>query len=280
MSHRSLPDHVRDQLRYVRVGAGKVDLGRFPDFFIAGPQRTGTTWLHANMRLHPEIFLSQPKELYFFSRLKSGHPKFRSADLDGYLRFFRERPATWIYRQTLCMLRHRQLYRPKIRGEATATYAALDRDVIAEIARLNGALKIVMTVRDPVDRAWSHAKKDLVRNLRRSLRDVRDEEFEAFFRQPYQLRCAQYAVNLENWAEFFPRENIFIGRFDDIVRRPEELLLDVLRFLGVSDDRRYVPGSIREAVNSTPESEVPQHHRRLLEELLGDEIRAWRRWFA
>ena len=272
---------MRDALRHVKVRTSEVDLGVFPDFFIAGPQRTGTTWLHANMRFHPEIFLSEPKEIYFFSRLKTPeHEKFQSADLEWYLSLFRERPALWLYKQALCLLRYQRPYRPIVKGEATASYAALDRDVIADVAVLNPALKVVMMVRDPIERAWSHAKKDLARNRGRRLSDVADDEIERFFRDDYQLRCARYAENLENWAAYFPRQQIFIGRFDDIEKRPEAFLTDVLSFLGVSTDRRYVPASVREPVNPTAESGVPERHRRVLEKILEREIESWRSRFA
>lgn len=281
MAARPFTSEMRGRLRHVRVGAGSLDLSLFPDFFIAGPQRTGTTWLHANMRSHPQIFLSEPKEIFFFSRLKTpGHPKFQSADLEWYLSLFRERPALWAYKQAVCLLRYRRPYRPVVRGEATASYAALDRDVIAEAAVLNPALKIVMMVRDPVARAWSHAKKDLARNRGRRLEDVGDDEIERFFRDDYQLRCARYAENIENWAAYFPRAQIYVGRFDDVAMRPEALLTGVLGFLGVSADARYVPASVREPVNPTAESEVPERHRRLLEGLLEREIESWRTRFA
>jgi hypothetical protein len=281
MATRALTPEIRARLRYVKVRGDGVDLAGFPDFFIAGPQRTGTTWLHANMRFHPEIFLSEPKEIYYFSRLKTPtHPKFQSADLGWYLRFFRERPALWVYKQVMCLYRSGRPYLPKIRGEATASYAALDPDVIEEVALLNPCLKIVVMVRDPIERVWSHAKKDLARNRGRRLEDVADDELHAFFRDPYQIQCARYAENIERWRRFFPNEQIHVGRFDDIERRPEAFLREVLRFLGVSDDPRFVPASVAEAVNPTAESKVPERHRRFLEELLSDEIASWRQRFA
>ena len=131
MAKRPLTPAIRAKLHHVRAKPGAVDLARFPDFFIAGPQRTGTTWLHANMRFHPEIFLSEPKEIFFFSRLKTpDSPKFQSRDLEWYLRFFHEQPALWLYKQAMCIARYGRAYRPKVRGEATASYAAVDRDVV------------------------------------------------------------------------------------------------------------------------------------------------------
>lgn len=47
----------------------KTNLNIFPDFLIIGPQRTGTSWLAENLRSHPQIFFTRPKELFFFDLL-------------------------------------------------------------------------------------------------------------------------------------------------------------------------------------------------------------------
>ena len=61
------------------------NLNIFPDFLIVGPQRTGTTWLAHNIKNHPQIIFSQPKELFFFDLLsKSDHPLYTSNDLTWY----------------------------------------------------------------------------------------------------------------------------------------------------------------------------------------------------
>jgi hypothetical protein len=161
-----LSDASRARLRHIRVGPGAVDLSDFPDFLIVGPQRTGTTWIHENLRDHPDILWPQVKELFFFSRVKNpDHPKFVSADLDWYLAQFRD--SIWLrtVKTALSFRSSRSVYRPCVRGEATASYAAMDSDVIAEIVVLNPGIRAIMMIRDPIERAWSHAKKDLVRSL-------------------------------------------------------------------------------------------------------------------
>jgi hypothetical protein len=274
-------DALRGKLRYVKLPARDGVLGPFPDFLIAGPQRTGTTWLHANLRFHPEIMLSRPKEIFFFSRLKTPeHPKFRSAELEWYLRFFRE-PAWWVaLKHAVCLWRYGQTYRPRVRGEATASYAALDPDVIREVAALNPRIKVILMIRDPVERAWSHAKKDLARNRGRDLRDVSRAEFEQFFRDEYQRRCARYVEQYENWSAHLLPGHVAAYLFDDISRRPESLLLEVMAFLGVAADPRYVSPAARKAVNPTGGAPVPDEYRRFLEDLLREEIRAVRERFG
>jgi hypothetical protein len=135
-----------------------------------------------------------------------------------------------------------------------------------------------MMVRHPVDRAWSHAKKDLVRNRGRSNEEIADSEWSAFFRDPYQLRCARYEENLASWRAFLPEENVFVGTFEQVESRPAELLRRVTRFLGVSDDERFVdPQLLRSVVNPTGRSEVPDRFRADLERLLASEIEGWQR---
>jgi hypothetical protein len=268
-SRLSAADQAR--LRYVRAEAG-TDLSDFPDFLIIGPQRTGTTWLHANLRAHPEIMLSEPKEIFYFSRLKPPHDRKQvSADLEWYLNFFREPAWRRGAKALQCLWRFGELYRPKVRGEATASYAAVDADVIDEIVALRPGVKVILTVRDPVERAWSHAKKDLARQHGRRVADVDDAELVRFFEDEYQLRCARYADIYANWRARLRPKHLFVGLFDDIARRPVDLLLDVMRFLGVRQDRRYIGSDAERAINPTAGDRIPTHHKRTLEELLGSE---------
>jgi hypothetical protein len=266
----------------VEIESDRLTLERFPDFLIVGPQRTGTTWLHAVLGDHPEVFLSDPKEIFFFSRLKTpDHPRFESRRLDWYLSFFHDPLPRALAKQVRCLRRYGKPYRPKVRGEATASYAAMDLDLLEEIATLQPDVKALFMLRNPVDRAWSHAKKDLARNLGRPMADVSDTEWHRFFRDPYQLRCARYEDILANWRTCFPAANIFVATFDEVETRPQELLAKVTRFLGVSDDPRYVdPELLRSTVNPTAHSDVPERHRVFLEELLAEELAGYERLSA
>jgi hypothetical protein len=270
----------RDALRYISVSRD-ADLSYFPDFLIVGPQRTGTTWLHAHLRYHPEIMLSEPKELFFFSSLKNpDSPRYRSNDLSSYLRFFHEPLWRVLLRHAISLWRYHERYRPQVRGEATASYAALDPEIIREIAALKPDIKVILMIRNPIDRAWSHAKKDLVRNRDRKFDAVSAVEFERFFRDPYQRQCARYVENIDSWSASLQPGHLLVGLFDDVQRRPEALLLEVMRFLGVTADRRYISEEVRERINPTESSKIPEAYRRLLEELLRDDVRNLRERFG
>lgn len=264
---------LQQGLQYVKLSDPAADLRYFPDFLVVGPQRTGTTWLHAQLRYHPEIMLSEPKELYFFSSLKNPEsPRFRSNELQWYLRFFHEPLWRVLLRQAISLWRYHERYRPRVRGEATASYAGLDRDVIQEIVALKPDVKVIFMIRNPIERAWSHAKKDLARNRRRRLEEVTEAEFERFFTDPYQLRCAHYTENIDNWVACLRPRHLLVALFDDIDRDPEALLLEVMSFLGVTSDRRYISADVRKPVNPTATTKIPQRYRQFLQELLKDDM--------
>jgi hypothetical protein len=270
-------DHVatmtdRGGLRWVRVAPG-TSLERFPDFMVVGPQRTGTSWLYVNLRFHPQIQLSRPKEIFFFSSLKSRHPKrFVTDDLGWYLRFFRDPAWLWAAKAGVCLARYGRLYRPLVRGESTASYASLDTDVIDDIVRLNPELKVILMVRNPVDRAWSDAKY-YFEQRGRTIRDVPFAELREFYTDPYQLSCGQYGRNIGNWSARLKPGHLLAGHFDDIATHPERMLREVMRFLGVSDDRRYVNRSARRPVNTTSASRIEPDSKSFLEQLFADELK-------
>ncbi|OFV92273.1 MAG: hypothetical protein A3J75_00875, partial [Acidobacteria bacterium RBG_16_68_9] len=269
-----IDDSLGGALRYVKIRGDNLDLRSFPDFLILGPQRTGTTWLHAHLRFHPQIFLAEPKELFFFDRLKTpGDRRFASDDLGWYLRFFRDPAWRWALKTGLCLWRHREWYRPRVRGEATASYSVLERDIIGEIRAVKPDIKAIFMIREPVDRAWSHAKKDLLRKRGRKLPDVPAQEFEAFFTDPYQRRCARYVENCDNWAAHLRAGHLLVCFFDDVQTRPEKLLLEVMSFLGVDSHPRYVGRDVRESVNPTEGAKIPEQYRRFLARLLEPDIK-------
>lgn len=192
------------------------------------------------------------KEVLFFNRLdKPDHPRFRSSDLEWYLDFFNEPLLRVLAKNLQCLRDYRRLYRPAIRGEASASYAAMDPRIIDEIVAINPDIKAILMIRDPVERAWSHAMKDLVRDAGRKLADVPESELSEFFGRPYQLRCARYAKIHDNWAERLRPENLLFGDLDDIARCPEALLSRILAFVGADSDKRYVGGLARRSVNAT-----------------------------
>lgn len=245
----------------------------FPNFMVVGPQRTGTTWLHYNLSQHPQVFMSRKKEIYFFNLLnKPDHPKYRSSDLAWYLRHFNPGLFHRIERQVWCISRWRRRCSVQVRGEATASYAAMEPELIDEIVRLQPDMKAIIMVRNPVTRAWSHAIKDLVKRPKRKAREITEAEWLDYFTDPYQLACGRYSRIIDNWTERLGAERVFVGRFEDIAERPQELLKGLLSFLGV-EAGDAMTGRADTKINAGVRNDIPDDLRAKLGELFARELR-------
>lgn len=282
----------------------KIIQGHFPDFLIIGPQRTGTTWLARQISGHSDVYMTFPKEIYFFNRLGKQYSRHHehlnwgqimskpsnglreltkviyfdylrtgrhtASQLEWYLEFFKNDILQKIVNKSLP--HPSSQFENLIKGEATASYATLDKIVIEEIKLLNPNIKAIIMIRDPVSRTWSHAKKDLLRNPGKHLEQVPDKEFYRFFQSPYQISANSYSQNISRWSELIGGDNVFIGFFDQIKHNPDYLLSNILTFLG-ADLSTWRPSINRhQQVNPTGKQIIPERFRKFLESMYHHEI--------
>ncbi|HEX4607360.1 MAG TPA: sulfotransferase domain-containing protein, partial [Urbifossiella sp.] len=182
-----------------------------PAFLVISPPKTGSTWLADNLRAHPGVFVPAIKEVKYFS---SHH---RRLDLSWYLSHFVDAGG-------------------RLAGEASPSYAALPGQVIRRLRDLYPDLKLVFLMRDPVGRAWSHAKH--THHYREAtFADVppgpaADQEWRTAAADDWALLSGDYLGQLRRWAAVFPSEQLFVGFYEDIPGRPVDLFRRILRFLG------------------------------------------------
>jgi len=122
----------------------------------------------------------------------------------------------------------------------TPAYSALDLPTVQHIASLMPRVKVILLLRDPVDRAYSAARMHLTKSEVRKDAGVEKgcefsvEDYIAFCDQPWVRRRGDYLAMLANWRHCFPHEQLFIGFLEDIRLRPSEFLAEVCRFLDIS----------------------------------------------
>ena len=162
-----------------------------PDYLIIGAQRCGTTSLMRYLGHHPDVVFKARKELNFFdSRWHLG--------------------LAWYGKQ----LGKR---RPgKLCGEKSPNYL-IDPVVPGRVKSVVPNVKLLVLLRNPVDRAYSHYK--LARHLKREKRPFAQAVMqpETGWRKVasgFRLR-GHYAEQLERWFEHFPREQFHIIRSED-----------------------------------------------------------------
>jgi hypothetical protein len=125
---------------------------QLPDFLIVGAPRSGTTTLYACLSRHRRIYMPAEKEPTFF--LAWGEPPFYKDPR------YRRYVGHFTYRADDYFRLFRAARASDIIGEASALYLSGYRTVIPNIKKMYGdksrRLKIIISLRNPVDRAWSH----------------------------------------------------------------------------------------------------------------------------
>jgi Sulfotransferase domain len=197
---------------------------RLPDFIIAGAPRSGTSWLYALARRHPQIAMAEPM---------TPEPKFFLVDelwqlgIDYYSeKWFDPLPAG------------------RILGEKSTNYLE-SPEVPARIHSTLPRVKLVFLLRNPVDRAYSNylwscqngletetferaleLEEQRERNLAPHLRYARPN---AYFSR------GLYAEHLMRFYYRFAREQVLVLRYEDVGDRPEDIAAVFHRFLGVTE---------------------------------------------
>ncbi len=97
--------------------------------------------------------------------------------------------------------------------------------------------QLLFFMRNPIERAWSHAAM-AVEHAERRGRGVEGDLREHFRSESSRLRT-DYARTIDVWGSHFPAEQLFVGFLEDVRFRPVELLERICGFLDVEDLRRW-----------------------------------------
>ncbi|WP_251965670.1 sulfotransferase domain-containing protein [Salinibacter ruber] len=188
-----------------------------PDFFVAGVPKGGTTSLYNDLRAHPEICMSDPKETWYFF----DHRKYQR-DLEWYASTFFDE----------CREEQRV-------GEATPGYMA-HPEAASRIDESGISAQFIFLLRDPAERAYSQFYFDIQRGVRdpsRSFSEViRDpEEKTAHPDQNYVglLEVGKYIDHLKRYERHFGRAQLLPLLFCDYVDKQAYVLQQIFDFLSI-----------------------------------------------
>ena len=190
------------------------------DFIVVGAQKAGTTALFEHLSDHPGIGLSDVKEIHFFDDEAFD---WQAGDYGSYHRHF-----DW--------------HDGRVRGEATPIYAywpgAMER-----IKVYHPAIKLIMMLRDPVERAWSHWRMEFGRGVETHdfswcIRQGRQRLFEAspwgHHREFSYVERGFYGDQLEVVRQLFGPKQLWVIGAQDLQSEPSATLGRVTEFLGVA----------------------------------------------
>ncbi len=200
-------------------------MARKPNLIIAGAQKSGTSWLHAKLRQHPDVFMPPLKELNYFNRLPDAVEadylaQFEEAKNERYVgeatpHYFWKRISDWPYCEP-----------------------PGDMDVATEMRRVMGDEgQLIISLRDPVSRAvsgWHH-----------NICMGRNPQHMGMLDCPPSMGIVDLGMYARHWDHFenlFGRENMHVVLYDDLQRSPRNYLGWVLHLLGLKAGDDYYEG--------------------------------------
>ena len=207
-----------------------------PDFLIIGAQKCGTTSLYVYLSRHPQIIPASQKEIHFFDLNYD-------RGIDWYLSKFPAKinPQRWRSEGGEAILT----------GESSPYYL-FHPSVPQRVKQLFPDIKLIVLLRDPVERTWSHYHHEVRlgfetlpfeaainsegERLAGEMEKLRgDRNYYSYNHQHYTyLSRGRYIEQLKAWMELFPREQFLILNSEEFYANPSATLSQTLTFLGLS----------------------------------------------
>lgn len=185
------------------------------DFIFLGPSKTASTWIFEALRGHPELFIPDSKDIYFFD-------KFYDRGTDWYAGFFKDAPPG------------------NLRGELSHDYFS-SPEAIRRLHEYNPQAKLICCLRNPFERAYSsYLHLGRVGMFAGSF----EEALQHF---PFLADEGRYFTHLQHILSLFEREAVLVLDFDQLGADPQHFARTIFRFLGV--DAAFLPAMLHEKVN-------------------------------
>jgi hypothetical protein len=189
-----------------------------PNLFVVGAAKAGTTSLWRHLDAHPDIFMSRVKEPHFFSRGGMHPVQVAIKDPAAYAQLF-ERGA-----------------KKRYRGEASPSYL-WDPDTPGRIEASVEDARIIVSLRDPVERAWSnYVMASMIGTERRSFERAIEDELAGLVdpadQPPPYLHRGRYAEQLERYLDRFGDRTTVVW-FEEFAQDVRATMRTVFERLGV-----------------------------------------------
>ena len=185
-----------------------------PNFIGIGAQRAGTTWIYNCLKEHPEVFVSEKKELhYFYLHFDKG--------LQWYCEHF-ENSEKFI-----------------AVGEITPNYM-YHEIAVQRIIETIPEVKIFCVLRNPIERAISAFQLLHKRYEGLTFEQVIEDETKI-------IDDSKYTNHLNYIERLVPEKNLKVMFYDDLKENPKQFISDLYSYLGV--DNSYIPKSVTKNYN-------------------------------
>jgi len=201
--------------------------------FIVGAPKAGTTSLHHYLNQHTDVSMSSVKEPNFFSSKEVETLFYNSKCIDDSNDYHK-----------LFSIEKRQ-----VRGEASVSYLYYEH-VPKRIYDYNSEAKIIIMLREPIERAFSHYLMDCRLGFcSEKLEDIIDnpQSYPQYFQQ--YLELGNYYSQIKRYQDIFGKEQLLIIFYDDFKGNTEKVMNRVFSFLEI--EKQEIDFSIKNPFLST-----------------------------
>jgi len=220
----------------------------WPNFFIVGAGKSGTTSLYAYLKDTPGIYMSAEKEPRYF----------HEHNVDVYL----ARPEMRISNKTKYLKLFQNAKNEKVIGEASPSYLR-DPETPKLIHNVVPDAKIIILLRDPVERAFSNylmrrSNGQEKRTFHDMILDSLDNRKKDDKEYNLSLDPGLYVNQVKRYLDMFGTKNVRIWTFEEFIEKPKKIVKDILEFLEIDS---HPPDSIGKTFNpyGTPRGKIGQY---------------------
>ncbi len=220
-----------------------------------GAQKSGTTWLHAQLKDHPEIGFSNVKEVHYFNTVHKGSVLLTRRKVNqlenilknnrlGLERYFADlsagKPVNKGIHKLLSPVDD-QWYidlfagnKKKYAADFTPEYATLPDAGFDNFNNVCNNKKIIFIMRDPIERAKS-AIRYFFETQNKNIDDISTEQLIKVASADFIISMSSYELTIRKLEQHFASDELLYLFFEDVMKNKQESLNKVTRFLGIAD---------------------------------------------
>ena len=219
-----------------------------------GAQKTGTTWLHAQLKDHPQIGFSHVKEVHYFNTIHNGSILLTTRKVEHIKKLIENnRYALEKYFSDLSGGREvdsgiKNLLAPvddnwyinllktnkKYSADFTPEYALLPDEGFQHFKKISKAQKIIFIMRDPIERAKS-AIQYYYKTHNRDINTETDVQIEEVAKKDFILKMSQYEYTIQALEHEFSNENLLFLFYENMMSDKQKTITSVTDFLDIEN---------------------------------------------
>ncbi len=226
-----------------------------PDFLLIGAPQSGADHLKQVLQAVPGIWFPPLDNILAFhpsfqlmrfltlKKLARRQLAFNPKHLNWILRFFlRPAPSINWYRK---LYRTRPDQEIQLKGEFSDEYSTLPYDGVEKLRRAVPDARIVLMIRNPIDRSYAGLRDKFASHPKMPFAKMNKRQLVSVMNSDWALTHSGYQSAIDSWNVFFPRQQIFIGFYDELATDAPGFYRRLFAFLGLPEDTPVAEHSLQ-----------------------------------